>query len=108
MKEADTINEHWWLSELYRLKGDYLQLISPAQVDDAISLYQTALDICKKQGALTLSLRAATHLAKLYSSQHQQKQAIDVLKPILSSFKEGRDTNDLVVAKEMLDSLSAN
>jgi class 3 adenylate cyclase len=106
IKEAISINERWWLSELYREKGDYLQLVSPLKVDDAISLYQTALDICKKQGALTQSLRAATHLAKLYSNQNQQQQAIDLLKPVLNAFNEGRNTNDLIVAKELLDSLA--
>ncbi|RLD22713.1 MAG: hypothetical protein DRI69_00195 [Bacteroidetes bacterium] len=108
IKEADSINEHWWFSELHRMKGDYLQLTSPSQIEDAISLYQKALDICQKQGALTQSLRAATQLAKLHSGQHQQQKAIDLLKPIYHSFQEGHDTRDLIDAKELLSSLGVD
>ena len=107
MDKADALNEHWWHAELYRLKADYLQLISLSNSDEAISVYEKALEICAQQGALTLRLRAATHLSHLYVDQDQPQKAIDLLRPILGTMEEGHDTKDLINAKSLIDAISA-
>ena len=57
------------------------------------------------QNAPGWGLRPRTDLACLYSDQGRMQQAYDMLAPAYSWFTEGLDTEDLVDAKAVLQSL---
>jgi predicted ATPase len=68
--------------------------------------YQLAVETAKRQGAKFWELRAATSLARLWSSEGKRYEARDLLGAIYGSFTEGYGTMDLSEAKALLDSLS--
>ena len=47
----------WWLPELYRLQGDGLLALPVPQIDEAMSSFQSAIEIARSQGARALELR---------------------------------------------------
>ena len=57
------------------------------------------------QKALSLELRAATDLARLWINQGKRAEARDVLESIYGRFSEGFDTQDLNEAKAVLAQL---
>lgn len=106
---AEQNGERYWLSELYRLKGEYHHAI-PIQdsLDVAVENYFVqALEIARVQMAKSLELRAAMSLTKLMVSQDRYDQALQLLKPIYDWFSEGMDTHDLVKARKLLHTLSS-
>ena len=74
---------------------------APATAED---LYRQALDWARRQGALSLELRAATSLARLLRGQGRSADVTALLQPIHERFTEGLDTADLKAAKALLDS----
>ncbi len=58
-------------------------------------------------GKLTLELRAAMSLARLWCSQGKPQQARELLAPVYGWFTEGFDTLDLKEAKALLDALAS-
>jgi predicted ATPase len=67
--------------------------------------FRQALDWARRQGALSLELRAATSLARLLCDQGRPADAMALLGPIYDRFTEGFDTADLKAAKALLDAL---
>ncbi|HEX3522342.1 MAG TPA: winged helix-turn-helix domain-containing protein, partial [Stellaceae bacterium] len=71
LNEAIARSEHneerWLIAELLRIKGELLLLRDGAQggVTEAEDLFRQALKMARRQGALSLELRAATSLARL-------------------------------------------
>jgi transposase-like protein len=68
--------------------------------------FRQALDCALRQGALSLELRAATSLARLWQSHTRSEEARELLAPIYERFTEGFDTSDLKAAKSLIDDLS--
>jgi DNA-binding winged helix-turn-helix (wHTH) protein len=64
-----------------------------------------ALDWARRQGALSLELRAATSLARLLRDEVRCAEAKALLRPVYDRFTEGFDTADLKAAGELLDEL---
>ena len=69
----------------------------------AEALLQESLAWTRRQGALSLELRCATDLARLWQQQGRVGPARDLLTPIYARFTEGFDTADLRAAKTLLD-----
>jgi predicted ATPase len=65
-----------------------------------------ALDWARRQGALSLELRAATSLAQLWRDQHRAAEARALLHPVYDRFTDGFDTTDPKAAKALLDALA--
>ena len=65
-----------------------------------------ALEVARKQKAISFELRAATSLARLWREQGKRHQARDLLAPVYGWFTEGLDTLDLKQAKALLDELA--
>ena len=84
------------------------ELIVSAQGADAAPTaeahLQDALAWTRRQGALSLELRCATDLARLWQQQGRAAPARDLLAPIYTRFTEGFDTADLEAAKALLES----
>jgi serine/threonine protein kinase/predicted ATPase len=108
MQIAEKNGEHFWDSELYRLKGELLAR-SATETEEPIGAGNTpevcvrkALDIARQQEAKSLELRAAMSLARLPKEQARQKEAHRILAEAYNWFTEGLDTADLKQAKALL------
>jgi predicted ATPase len=101
--------ERWWIAELLRIKAELLlssRGISDAGKADAEEQLQHALRWTRHQGALSLELRCATDLARLWRAEHRTEQARELVAKIYDRFSEGFTTADLRVAKTLLENLA--
>src|SRR5262249_16284448 len=72
LARAEQTEGRWYLAELLRTKGKLLlreQL--PTAVENAEKCFHQALDVARRQGALSWELRAATSLAELWHGQQR-------------------------------------
>ena len=67
--------------------------------------FQHALQWTRQQGALSLELRCAIGLARLWHEHGRRGPARELLAPVHGRFTEGFDTADLRAAKSLLDRL---
>ena len=67
--------------------------------------FHQALDVARRQSALSLELRTAMSLARFWRGQQRVSQARKLLAPVYRRFTEGFGTTDLVAAKTLLASL---
>ncbi len=101
---ADLREQYWCVAELHRIQGELLlQLDRPASEIEAC--FHQALEIATSQGARTWHLRAATSLARFWTSNGKTTEARELLAPAYGCFTEGLDTADLKDAKTLLDEL---
>ncbi|HEY4040774.1 MAG TPA: hypothetical protein VGM32_02905, partial [Rhodopila sp.] len=96
--------ECWLTAELLRLKGERL-LGTQGAATAAEGHFRQALDWARRQGALSLELRAATSHARLMRDQGRSADAVALLQPVYDRFTEGFDTADLKAAKALSDGL---
>src|SRR6266568_4761749 len=106
LARAEQTEAGWYLAELLRTKGE-LHLLErvPSAVATAEACFQQALDVARRQGALSWELRAATSLARLWRGQQRVNQARKLLGPVYRRFTEGFETADLIAAKALLASV---
>jgi len=102
----DTHGTGCWESTAYRLQGDLLLQQEASQVPQAVTCWQQALTVARRQQARSLELQAALRLARLWGQQGQRDEARNVLAPVYGWFTEGFDTADLQAATALLDGLS--
>jgi class 3 adenylate cyclase/tetratricopeptide (TPR) repeat protein len=93
-------SERFFEAELYRLKARALRMHG-APDSEAEFWLDRALRTARDQHALSLELRAATDLAKLWMNEGKRTAAHDVLALIYDRFTEGFDTRDLREAKAL-------
>jgi predicted ATPase/DNA-binding winged helix-turn-helix (wHTH) protein len=106
---ADRGAERWYVAELLRIKGELLIQEATAQsLSAAEDCFVAAIDIARKQGALSWELRAATSFARLWYNQNRRAEASALLQPIYDRFTEGFDTVDLRSARTLLEALPSN
>jgi predicted ATPase len=72
----------------------------------AEAMFRSALNVARRQGALSWELRSATSLARLWQGQRRVAQARDLLAPVYARFSEGLATADLTAARRLLDELA--
>ena len=75
----------------------------PGAARAAEELFRQALEWARGQGALSMELRGAIGLARLWQAQGRSGEAGELLAPIHGRFTEGFDTADLQAAKTLLD-----
>jgi predicted ATPase len=103
---TERTEERWRIAGLLRDKGELLLLQdAPGAAAAAEDHFRQALDWARRQGALSLELRAATSLARLLRDQGRPADAMALLQPVYGRFTEGFDTVDLQAAKELIDAL---
>ena len=103
---AERSEEGWCLAELRRKEGELLLLTGASSArGDAERSFRQAVQLARRQGALSWELRAATSLARLYHRQDRPVQARKTLAPVVRRFTEGFRTADLVSANVLLRSL---
>jgi predicted ATPase len=99
---TEHVGEHWFLSELHRLKGELLLGSSSGEDVDPEVCFQRALLVAQQQGTRLFELRAAASLARLLAGQGQCRQAHDLFAPVYGWFTEGFETADLKDARALL------
>lgn len=102
----DTRGTCCWQSAAYRLQGDLLLQQDRSQVSQALTCWQQALTVARRQQAKGLELQAALRLAQFWEQQREHEAARNVLDPVYHWFREGFDTADLQTARALLDRLS--
>ncbi|MEA2788429.1 MAG: hypothetical protein QOG73_835, partial [Acetobacteraceae bacterium] len=106
IERAERTKARWLFPESLRIKGELLLLqAATGAAAAAEDHFRQALDWARRQGALSLELRAATSLAPLLRDQGSSAEAKAVLQPVYDRFTEGFDTADLKAAKTLLDAL---
>jgi predicted ATPase/DNA-binding winged helix-turn-helix (wHTH) protein len=98
--------EEWYLPELYRLKGELLLSGGTGDRGLAEELFGRAIELARRQDALSWELRAATNLAALQRDRGQMADAQRHLTSILTRFSQGSATADIQAARTLLGSLS--
>jgi len=87
---------------LLRLKGQLLESDDSAAAE---CCFQRALEIAREQSALSLELRAATSLGRLWLKQGKRTEAEGLVRSVYGRFTEGFETYDLAEARSLLDEL---
>jgi predicted ATPase len=105
IERCERTEEHRVMSEFLRIKGELLLLQGAEAAATAEGHFRQALDWARRQGALSLELRAATSLARLLRDQGRPADAMALLGPVYERFTEGFDTADLQAAKALIDAL---
>jgi predicted ATPase len=106
LARAERTEAAWCLAELLRTKGELLLLERvPSAVATAEACFQQALDVARRQGALSWELRSATSLARLWRGQQRVNEARKLLGPVYRRFTEGFEGADLIAAKALLASV---
>src|SRR6266850_976148 len=106
LARAEQAEAGWCLAELLRTKGELLLLERvPSAVATAEACFRQALDVARRQGALSWELRAAMSLARLWHGQQRVSPARKLLGAVYRRFTEGFETADLIAAKALLDSV---
>jgi predicted ATPase len=98
---GETLN----VPELLRVRGEIWLQTTPADPVAAERAFQLSLQQAKQQSALSLELRSAVGLARLWSSQGKSSDAADLLEAGYRRFGEGFQTTDLVLASQLLAKL---
>ena len=105
LAKSERDEERWWIAELLRIKAELILLPEGADAAPRTEAHlQDALAWTRRQGALSLELRCATDLARLWHQQGRPAAARDLLAPIYARFTEGFATVDLEAAKALLES----
>ena len=108
LEQAHSNGDRYYLSEIYRLKGELLLMSSIGKhpAAGAERCLHQAIETARKQKAKSLELRAAMSLSRLYRNRKQREKARELLAPVYGGFAEGFDTKDLREAKSMLEELA--
>ena len=106
MAQADDTGNLHAVAELYRLKGEFLNVSSAAEPGDIEHCFLKALAVARQQQAMMLELRAAMSLSRFQRSQGQYHASRDLLASVYDGFTERFDTADLEEAKTLLEELS--
>ncbi|WP_315767098.1 MULTISPECIES: ATP-binding protein [unclassified Bradyrhizobium] len=92
--------ERWCRSELLRVDASIL--LHTGEAVRAEKRLKQALAEARAIGALTFALRIATDLAAHWATTGREKDAAQLLTPILGAFTEGFGTQDLVRTSRLL------
>jgi predicted ATPase/DNA-binding winged helix-turn-helix (wHTH) protein len=95
---GETLN----VPELLRVRGELLLQSTPAEPAAAARAFQLSLQHAKEQSALSLELRSAMSLSRLWASQGKSSAAANLLETSYRRFGEGFETTDLRLARQLL------
>jgi class 3 adenylate cyclase/predicted ATPase len=93
-------DSQWCLAELDRIEGE-LRQARGEPADTVERCLASALDVARRQDALSFELRAATRLAKLHEQQGRREEARTLVARVYNRFTDGFDTADLKDAAAM-------
>lgn len=99
---AEQHGEHFQFSEMLRLKGELLAMVSKSNHSQAQACFREAIAAAERQGAKLPKLRAAMSLARLPLAKDEAAKARNTLQSAYSAIAEGRDTPSLREAAGLL------
>jgi predicted ATPase len=108
LESINLVDERCHEAEVYRIKGDIMLRASPNDEGGAQACILQSIKIVQGQHAKGWELPTATSLARLWSRNGKHKEARDLPAPVYNWFTEGFDTQDLKVAKALLQELDEN
>jgi predicted ATPase len=94
-------------AELYRLRGNALRKTGTASLEDLETCFQHSLEAARRYATLSLELRAAVSLARVWRDQGKLCQACNLLIEVSSKFTEGLSTGDLAEAYTFVQEMRA-
>ena len=94
-------DERYWEPELHRTQAEIL-LAQGAPAHVVEQHLQDALASAKSQGAVSLELRAAASLGRLWRDRGMGTEAHELLTALVCRVSEGLDTPDLVETRALL------
>lgn len=100
--------ERFYEAEIYRVRGElhlHAQENNPASEERALADFERSISIARQQQARSWELRATLSLARLLIRRGQQEQAALRLAAVYDGFSEGFETQDLIDARELLETL---
>jgi predicted ATPase len=100
--KIDLDEAQWCAPELRRIRGE-LALGNDEGLAVGRQYFLSALELSDKQASLSWALRAATSLALAEKSAERKEAAWRTLQATHAKFREGLETPDLRLAKEVLD-----
>jgi predicted ATPase/DNA-binding winged helix-turn-helix (wHTH) protein len=100
--KIDLDEAQWCAPELRRIRGE-LALGNDEGLAVGRQYFLSALELSDKQASLSWTLRAATSLALAEKSAERKEAAWRTLQATHAKFREGLETPDLRLAKEVLD-----
>ena len=107
LARSERDEERWCVAELLRIKAELVLLAGgPGIVLAAEAHLQEALIWTRRQEILSMELRCATDLARLWHQHGRTEPARELLAPLYGRFTEGFDTADLRAAKTLLNHLA--
>jgi predicted ATPase/DNA-binding winged helix-turn-helix (wHTH) protein len=89
------------MSETLRVKGEILAG-TPGTDKLVEQCFHGAIDLARRQSALSFELRAASSLARVWLRRGRTESAAQLLAPVYGAFTEGHDTRDLLEARRVL------
>src|SRR6185503_16111085 len=90
LARSERDEERWGIAELVRIKAELVLLAGrPGAAPAAEEHFQHALRWTREQGILSMELRCATGLARLWHAQGRTGAAHELLAPIYGRFTEG-------------------
>jgi DNA-binding SARP family transcriptional activator/predicted ATPase len=95
------------LSEVLRLKGHLLAMLSKSRLREAEACFREAIDVAHRQRAKLPELQAAMSFARLLVSQGERAHARALLLPAYDAITEGRELTDVKAAAALLADLRA-
>jgi predicted ATPase len=106
LRIVETSQDHWWLPELHRLRGELALKLDAKKISEAEASLQEALSVARAQQAKSWELRAAMSLARLWHSNGEVPKARQLLEDTYGWFKEGFGTADLRASAMLLSDLN--
>ena len=93
------------LIDLLCVKSEILSSMAQQDASEGLACLLQALEVAQQRGLLSLELRSAIGLAKLWADRGEADRALGLLEPIFSRFSEGFQTLDLIAADNLLAKL---
>ncbi|MBV8805534.1 MAG: hypothetical protein JO042_10810, partial [Sinobacteraceae bacterium] len=93
------------LLELLRIKGEVLSSMSAAEPGEGEACLFQSLQLARQRSLLSLELRAALSLARVWAAHGRVGDSAQLLEPIYQRFTEGFQTRDLISAGKLLSEL---
>jgi predicted ATPase len=105
MQRAERFGDLVGMPEMLRVKGETLISMDGSDYRKAETVLLQSLELASSQSSLSLELRTAMSLARLWSRMGMPQAAIQVLASVYDRFTEGFGTVDLQAAKCLLEDL---
>ena len=98
---SEATGQHSWDVELHRLIGCAQEELGGPENPEVEAAFRKAIEVAHRQGAISLELRSALSLAQNLSARGRDKEARDVVAPVLERFPHAEGA-EYLAAQEFL------